>query len=139
MDTDSFKFGPLFSSGSPHAPAIVIGERAWRNPALGQVEKLLASQKLVPSRLIHYPEQGRVVWHMHPSDAFASYSERLDGTMVFGHIETPPQLRGSGLGARLAAQLFDWLCETGYKARLTCSFLRKVAASKSEWADKFLN
>ena len=40
------RFGPLFSSGSPHAPAIVIGERAWRNPALGQVKNCLRVRNL---------------------------------------------------------------------------------------------
>ena len=132
------RFGHLFASGSPHAPALVIGDRALRNPAVADVEKLLARNKLVPTRLIDYPEQGRVVWHMHPSDAFASYTTRSDGTLVFGHIETARELRGTGLGARLATELFDWLCETGTDARLNCSFLRKVAASKPEWGQKFL-
>ena len=132
------RFGPLFASGRPYAPALVIGARAWRNPPVADVEKLLAREQLVPSRLNHYPEQGRVVWHMPPSDAFASYVMRSDGTLVFGHIETAPELRGTGLGARLAGQLFDWLRETKSEARLTCSFLRKVAASKPEWAEKFL-
>lgn len=131
-------FAKLFGDGKPHSPSLVIGQRAWRNPSINDIEKLLARPGLIPRRAIHYPHQQRVVWHMEPSDAFASYSLREDGTFVFGHIETPSALRGSGLGARLAAELFAWIEESGTKALLTCTFLRRVAASKPDWAAAYL-
>ena len=131
-------FATLFGDGRPHSPSLVIGQRAWRNPAVSDIEKLLGRSGLIPRRAIHYPHQQRVVWHMEPSDAFASYSLREDGTFVFGHIETPSALRGSGLGARLAAELFAWIAESGIKALLTCSVLRRVAASKPDWAARYL-
>lgn len=131
-------FAHLFADGRPHSPSLVIGQRAWRNPAIIDVEKLLARADVVPRRPIHYPHQRRVVWHMAPSDAFASYSLRDDGTHVFGHIETPPELRGTGLGARLAAELFDWIESQSIKVVLTCTFLRRVAASRPEWAAAYL-
>lgn len=131
-------YASLFNDGKPHSPSLVLGRRAWRNPALADIEKLLARAGLIPRRAIHYPHQQRVVWHMMPSDAFASYSLRDNGTFVFGHIETPSALRGTGLGAKLAAELFDWIESEGIKATLTCTFLRRVAATREEWAAAYL-
>lgn len=131
-------YAHLFSDSKPHSPSLVIGQRAWRNPAIAEIEKLMARAGLVPRRAIHYPQQQRVVWHMEPSDAFASYSLRENGTFVFGHIETASALRGTGLGAKLAAELFDWMENEGIKAILTCTFLRRVAATREEWAAAYL-
>ena len=131
-------FGPLFSDGRPHAPALVIAGKAWRNPSLEDIEKRLARANFVKPRAIHYPGQQRVVWHLPPQDAFASYSIRGNGTLVFGHIETPPSLRGTGLGAKLAKELFDWIEASGLEASITCSFLRRVAASRPDWAAAYL-
>ena len=75
---------------------------------------------------------------MKPSDAFASYSPRADGVWVFGHIETPSELRGTGLGARLAKELFEWIVANKIDARLTCTFLRKVASTREDWTARFL-
>ncbi|TXG84192.1 MAG: hypothetical protein E6R12_05245 [Sphingomonadales bacterium] len=131
-------YAHLFGDGRPHSPGFIIGDRAWRNPAIDDLEKLLARAGLVERRPIHYPKQQRVVWHMQPSDAFASYSQRSDGLWVFGHIETPSELRGTGLGAQLAKDLFGWIEANKIDALLTCSFLRKVAATREEWSSRFL-
>lgn len=132
------RFAALVADKITHAPTLVVRETAWRNPALSDIEKLLARAGVVQARPIHYPRQQRVVWHMPLGDAFASYSIRPDGTLVFGHIETPVALRGTGLGARLAMETFDWIETNAIVARLTCSFLRRVAASKTKWSDQFL-
>lgn len=134
----SARLGVLFSDKIPHAPALVIRGIAWRNPRLSDIEKLLARDGLVPPRPLHYAHQQRIVWHMPHGDAFASYSMRLDGTYVFGHIEVPLAKRGTGLGARLAEELFDWIATNRVNALLTCSFLRRVAASKQKWSEQFL-
>ena len=131
-------FGALFADGLLHAPALVVTGKAWRNPSLEDIEKRLARANFVKPRAIHYPGQQRVVWHLPPQDAFASYSIRGNGTLVFGHIETPPSLRGTGLGAKLAKELFDWIEASGLEASITCSFLRRVAASRPDWAAAYL-
>ena len=131
-------FGALFADGLLHAPALVVTGKAWRNPSLEDIEKRLARAGYVKPRAIHYPNQQRVVWHMSPQDAFASYTVRSNGTLVFGHIETPAALRGTGLGARLAKELFDWIEASDLRAKVTCSFLRRVAATRSEWAADYL-
>ena len=131
-------YGPLFGDGKPHSPGFIIGERAWRNPAIDELEKLLMRAELLERRPIHYPKQQRIVWHMKPSDAFASYSPRADRVWVFGHIETPSELRGTGLGARLAKELFEWIVANKIDARLTCTFLRKVASTREDWTARFL-
>ena len=136
---EAARFGARFPDGKPHSPGLVIADRAWRNPSVADVEKLLARAGAVARRPIHFPEQQRIVWHMQPRDAFASYSMRNEGPLVFGHIETPTELRGTGLAAKLALELFDWLEQNGVDARLTCSFLRKVAASDPKWTSRFLD
>ena len=57
-------YGPLFGDGKPHSPGFIIGERAWRNPAIDELEKLLMRAELLERRPIHYPKQQRIVWHM---------------------------------------------------------------------------
>ena len=48
----------------------------------------------------------RFIRHMAPVDAFVSYHWQGD-RMVMAHIEVDPSLRGTGLGARFAAEVFD--------------------------------
>jgi len=86
--------------------------------------------------LVHDEASQRFIRHMAPVDAFVSYHWQGD-RMVMAHIEVDPSLRGTGLGARFAAEVFDAVVHRPHEIRLTCSFLRRVAATRPEWRSKF--
>ena len=130
-------FGNLFGDGRVKTPALVLGSRLFRNPRTGDLEKLAIRHGLVRRKMLHDEAGARYVWPMMPSDAFASYAMR-DGRKTVGHIEIDASLRGSGLGARLAQELLDALQLESGEIRLTCSFLRKVAARRKDWTERFL-
>ena len=117
-------------------PTFEICGRKLRNPTLPELDKTLARAGLYDPGLIHDRKSQRFIRHMAPSDAFVSYTWQGE-RMVLGHIETDPALRGSGLGAKVAAEVFEHLMGTAHEVRLTCPFLRRVGATRSEWRDKF--
>ncbi len=57
--------------------------------------------------------------------------------MVLGHIETYPALRGSGLGARFAIEVFEHLETAEHEVRLICPLLCRVGATRPNWREKF--
>ncbi len=117
-------------------PTFEINGRKLRNPSLPELEKALARADLFDPGLVNDKKSQRFVRHMAPSDAFVSYTWQGD-RMVLGHIETDPTLRGSGLGARFATEVFEHLEAADHEVRLTCPFLRRVGATRPNWRKKF--
>ncbi|WP_226782769.1 GNAT family N-acetyltransferase [Oceaniglobus trochenteri] len=117
-------------------PTLAVKGRKLRNPTLPQLDKELAHAGLFDPGLVHDARSQRFVRHMSPTDAFVSYSWQ-GGRMVLGHIEVDPRLRGLGIGTRLAKEVFDMLGREPHEIRLTCPFLRKVAATRAEWRKRF--
>lgn len=135
-ESAQIRFGHLFADGELKAPAVIIGEKRFRNPDISDLEKLAIRHGAIERRMLHQQQQGRFVWPMMPSDAFASYVMRDQGRVV-GHIEIDRSLRGIGLGRELANELLQELCDDGQATVLTCSFLRKVASENPHWAKCF--
>lgn len=117
-------------------PTFQIKGRKLRNPKLPDLDKELARAGLCDPGLIHNERAQRFIRHMAPSDAFVSYVWQGD-RMVLTHIEVDPSFRGSGLGARIATEVFEHIENRPHEIRLTCPFLRKVALTRPEWRQKF--
>jgi predicted GNAT family acetyltransferase len=114
---------------------MIAGKRV-RNPSLRELDRTLARSGLYDPGVAHEAKSNRFVRYMTHRDAFVSYSES-DDRIVLGHIEVPPEKRGTGLGAKLALEVFPLVEEMGKTARITCSFMRRVAASDPYWASYF--
>lgn len=112
-------------------PTVVVGGRRLRNPTQTDLDKELYRSGILPPAVIHEPHAQRFVRYMRPNDAFVSYTWRGD-TIILTHIEVDPVHRGTGLGARLARQVFAMVRSLGATARISCPFMRKVAASAPE-------
>lgn len=124
-------------TGSPTKfPTLEIKGRKVRNPTLPVLDRELARAGLYDPGLVHDERSRRFIRHMAPSDAFVSYIWQGD-RMVLTHIEIDPGLRGRGLGARLAAEVFAALNDRPHEIRLTCPFLRRVGLSRPQWREKF--
>ena len=124
-------------TGSPTKfPTFQIMGRKLRNPKLPVLDKELARAGLYDPGLVHDEKTQRFVRHMAPSDAFVSYTWQGD-RMVLTHIEVAPALRGGGLGARFATEVFETIENRPHEIRLTCPFLRRVALTRPEWRRKF--
>lgn len=117
-------------------PTFSINGRKVRNPKPEELDKELARAGLYDPGLIHDKTSQRYVRHMAPQDAFVSYSWQGE-RMVLGHIEVAESLRGSGVGAGFAAEVFRHLEQAPHEIRLTCPFLRRVAQTRPEWRRKF--
>ena len=130
------KLRALFEDGEVKFPTFVIKGRTIRNPSLKELDKVLAREEIRDPGIIHEPKSQRFVKYMKPKDAFVSYA-RNESRITLTHIEVPHEKRGTGMGARLALKVFPMVKEMGLTANITCSFMRKVAASKPEWADYF--
>lgn len=117
-------------------PTFQIKGRKVRNPKLPDLDKELARAGLYDPGLVHDERGQRFVRHMAPSDAFVSYYWQGD-RMVMTHIEVDRSLRGSGVGARFATEVFEAVQDRPHEVRLTCPFLRRVAATRPEWKTKF--
>ena len=126
----------LYSDGSLKFPTLLIGTLRLRNPSLRDLDRKLAHEGLYNPGAVHEPKSNRFVRYMKPEDAFLSYSE-TQGRLILGHIEVPPQSRGTGLGARFALEVFPMVKALGKEARITCPFMRKVASKHDEWAEYF--
>lgn len=135
-DLDAAKRLSALTGSADKFPTFEIKGRKLRNPTMRELDKTLARAGLHDPGLVHDRKSQRFIRHMAPSDAFVSYTWQGE-RMVLGHIETDPSLRGSGLGARFAAEVFEHLENAPHEVRLTCPFLRRVGATRSEWREKF--
>lgn len=117
-------------------PTFEIRGRKLRNPKLSDLDKVLARAGLFDPGLIHDERSQRFVRHMAPSDAFVSYVWQGE-RMVLSHIEVDRALRGKGVGARFAAEVFEEIENRPHDIRLTCPFLRRVALTRPKWRQKF--
>ncbi len=123
-------------AGHTKFPTFLINGKRVRNPRLRDLDRLLAHEGLYDPGVVHEPQARRFVRFMEPRDAFVSYSETED-RITLGHIEVPTEKRGSGLGVKLAREVFPLVRDLGKTARITCPFMRKVAALDPEWAAYF--
>ena len=117
-------------------PTFEIKQRKLRNPSLPDLDKALARADLFDPGLVHDPKGQRFIRHMAPSDAFVSYTWQGD-CMVLGHIEVDAALRGSGIGPKVAIEVFQQLENTNHDIRITCPFLKRVGATRTQWREKF--
>ena len=131
------KFAAMFADGRVKAPALIIGAKRIRNPAIADLEKFAIRHGALKRRMLHDQASQRYVWPMKPSDAFASYVLR-DGQMTIGHIEIDKTMRCQGLGRVLARELLQELVDRDQPAVLTCSFMRKVAREDPVFSQGFL-
>ena len=122
--------------GHTKFPTFLINGKRIRNPRLRDLDRALAHEGLYDPGVVHEPQAQRFVKFMRPTDAFVSYSES-GGMITLGHIEVPIEQRGSGLGAKLALEVFEMIKDHDKPARITCPFMRKVAQSVPEWAAFF--
>lgn len=137
------ELGAIFGAdpeGHTKYPTFLIKGKRLRNPRLRDLDRALAHEGLYDPGIVHEAQAQRFTKFMAPQDAFVSYSES-DRRITLGHIEVPIEKRGSGLGAKLALAVFPLVRELGEtqgkSARITCPFMRKVAASVPEWAEYF--
>ena len=135
-DPDAAKRLTELAGSADKFPTFQINGKKLRNPTLPELDKALARAGLHDPGLVHDKKSQRFVRHMTPSDAFVSYTWQGD-RMVLGHIETDVSLRGSGLGARFAIEVFEHLENAKHEIRLTCPFLRRVAATRENWRTIF--
>lgn len=82
------------------------------------------------------PELSRFNMSTPAGDAYVTFRWDAD-VMVLFHAEVPPSLRGTGAGGRLANGVFAEIEAMGVKARPTCSFLVRVAATNPRWRTLF--
>ena len=54
--------------------------------------------------------------------AFANYRDGSSGERAVTHVETPPELRGQGVAARLMAEIVAEARASGRKLRARCSY-----------------
>ena len=126
----------LFPNGALNFPTLLIQGKRVRNPSERDLDRALAHAGLYDPGVIHEPRSNRFVRFMAPQDAFVSYQE-TDERITLSHIEVPIEKRGTGLGAKLALDVFPSIEALGKTARITCPFLRRVAASEPKWAAYF--
>lgn len=66
--------------------------------------------------------------------AFTRY--RLEpGVVIITHVETPPALRGQGIGSRVVEGSLQLIRAEKLKVRAGCSFARSYLADHPEFAD----
>lgn len=126
----------LYPNGALKFPTLLINGKRVRNPRLRELDRVLAHEGLYDPGVVHEPHAQRFVRFMAPQDAFVSYSETED-RITLSHIEVPAEKRGTGLGARLALEVLPLVRGLGKTARITCPFMRRVAASDPQWAAYF--
>ncbi|WP_281857300.1 N-acetyltransferase [Litoreibacter halocynthiae] len=135
-DPEAAKRLSALTGSADKFPTFEINGRKLRNPTLPDLDKALARAGHYDPGLVYDQKSRRFIRHMAPSDAFVSYTWQGE-RMVLGHIETDPTLRGSGLGARFATEVFEHLEGAPHEVRLTCPFLRRVGATRQEWRERF--
>lgn len=135
-DADAARRLAALTGSADKFPTLEVKGRKIRNPSLPDLDKELARAGLYDPGLVHDERGQRFVRHMAPSDAFVSYVWQGE-RMVVTHIEVAPALRGTGIGARFAAEVFDALTPRPHEIRLTCPFLRRVAMTRPDWRRRF--
>jgi hypothetical protein len=60
-------------------------------------------------------------------------------TLVLLHTEVLPELRGKGLGGRLAGATLDLVRQRGERIRIQCEFLADYVQRHPEYADLLAN
>lgn len=135
-DPEAAKRLAALTGNAAKFPTFEINGRKLRNPTLPDLDKALARAGLFDPGLVHDTKSQRFVRHMAPTDAFVSYAWQGD-RMVLGHIETDPALRGTGIGTRLATEVFEHLESAPHEVRLTCPFLRRIGATRADWRERF--
>jgi predicted GNAT family acetyltransferase len=86
------------------------------------------------SQIIHDKENKKFILPLE-NNLFAKVEYSLDdtNTMRLIYSETPPQLRGQGIGKELVEKTFEKLTKEGYKAIAVCSYIRAEASRSEKW------
>lgn len=126
----------LYSDGDLKFPTLLVQDKRLRNPDMRALDRALAHADLFDPGVMHEPHANRFLRFMAPRDAFVSYC-LTDDLITLTHIEVPEEKRKSGLGARFALEVFPLVRDMGKPARITCSFMRRVASRDPQWADYF--
>lgn len=86
------------------------------------------------SEIIHDKENKKFILPLE-NNLQATVEYTLEGnTMRLIYSETPPQLRGQGIGKELVEKTFEKLTEEGYQAIAICSYIRAVANRSEKWS-----
>lgn len=135
-DTDAANAVRAYYGGKLHFPVFHIGKKWIRNPSEKELIQTLNRESVIDSGIIHDEKNQRFIKYMNPRDSFVSY-QKNDNGITLSHIEVPIEKRGSGIGARVALQAFEVVEKLEIDARLTCPFLRRVAAKDPQWIKLF--
>ena len=80
----------------------------------------------------HNPALSRFELDVDGHTAFASYRQNGD-VLLMTHTETPPALRGRGIGERLVVGVLNEVQSQGLKVKPLCSFVRFVMTKHPEF------
>jgi predicted GNAT family acetyltransferase len=64
-----------------------------------------------------------------------TYSRMSDTLIIVDHTGVPDSLRGTGVGAALAAHVVDEARANGFKIVPLCPFFKAQAARNPDWSD----
>lgn len=90
---------------------------------------------------LHDEKAQKFIHEMESENAFVNYKWLGDipkqGGMLLTHIEVPQSARGTGLGARFAIQVLQYLETSEQEIQISCSFMRRIARTKPHWRKRF--
>lgn len=86
------------------------------------------------SAVRHNAERNRFELDIGGAVAFASY-RRAGDRLIITHTETPPALRGRGIGSELVKGSLDLIRAEGLKVTAGCSFVADYLGQHPEYAD----
>lgn len=91
-----------------------------------------------PIAVHDHPEKSRYEAPVHGHVAFVDYRLERDADtprLVLTHTEVPDELRGEGVGSRLARSVLDQVRDRPEDVQVECSFLRGWAERHQGYAD----
>ena len=86
------------------------------------------------SQVVHNEAASRFELHVQGKMCIAQY-RLVDGVMWITHTETPPELQGRGLAARVVRAALDHARAKGLKVRPACSYVRTYLRRHPELQD----
>lgn len=87
------------------------------------------------SKIIHNKEKQQFILPLENNlEAKIEYKLNSENVMYLTHSETPPELRGQGIGKELVEKTFEQLTNEGYKAVAICSYIKHVAEKSEKWS-----
>lgn len=94
---------------------------------------------MVETTILHEPgdTKGRYVAHVEGQSEVGelTYSRASDTLIIVDHTGVPDSLRGTGVGAALAAKVVEDARSSGFKIIPLCPFFKAQAARHPDWSD----